>query len=94
MSTGPQSNLSAPAGFSASNEVFNKNFSGTTQYGHPCTTCNNAKGALWAAGGSGGSSEGNPRTFVDDYGLPSHVSVDNGLTLTTTKQSFLTKPLH
>jgi hypothetical protein len=94
MSTGPQSNLSAPAGFSASNEVFNKNFSGTTQYGHPCTTSNNAKGALWAAGGSGGSSEGSPGTFVGDYGLPSHVSVDNDLPLTTTKQSFLTKLLH
>ena len=60
MSTGPQSNLSAPAGSSASDEVFNDNFSGTTQYWHPYITSNNAKGALWAAGGSGGSSEANP----------------------------------
>jgi hypothetical protein len=95
MSTGPQSNLSAPAGTSASDEVFNDNFSGTTQYWHPNITSNNAKGALWAAGGSGDSSEGSPGTFVDDYDLPSrHVSVDNGLTLTSTRQSLLTKSLH
>jgi hypothetical protein len=37
MSTGPQSNLSAPAGFSASDEVFNDNFAGITldKYWHP-----------------------------------------------------------
>jgi hypothetical protein len=87
MAIGPQSNLAPFAG----DEVFNDNFSGTTrdQYWHPCITSNAAQGYPWT-GGSSGSSEGRPGTFVADYDLPSHVSVDNGLTLTTTKQSFTT----
>jgi hypothetical protein len=92
MATGPQSNLAPPAGYTASDEVFNDNFSGTTldQYWHPYITSNAAQGYPWNTGGSSGSSEGGPGTFVADYDLPSHVSVDNGLTLTTTKQSFTT----
>jgi hypothetical protein len=35
MSTGPQSNLSAPAGFSASDEVFNDNFPAPRNTGIP-----------------------------------------------------------
>jgi hypothetical protein len=86
MAIGPQSNLAPLAG----DEVFNDNFSGTTldQYWHPYITSDAAQGYPWNTGGSSGSSEGRPRTFVADYDLPSHVSVDNGLTLTTTKQSF------
>ncbi|MGH6715056.1 MAG: family 16 glycosylhydrolase [Bradyrhizobium sp.] len=87
MSTGPQSNLSAPAGYSSSDLVFNDNFSGTSldQNWNPYITSNAAGGYAWNSNGSGGSNEGG--SYVADYDLPSQISVDNGLTLTATRQS-------
>ncbi len=91
MTTGPQSNLSAPAGYSSSDLVFNDNFSGTTldSNWHPYLASNGSSGGPWNSIGSDDSSEGGQ--YMAQYDVPSHVSVDNGLTLTTTQQSIVGK---
>jgi hypothetical protein len=70
MATGPQSNLSAPAGISSSDLVFNDNFSGTTldNVWHPYITSNAAGGSPWNTNGSGDSNQGGP--YVADYDTP------------------------
>ncbi len=86
MTVGTQSDLSAPAGYSSSDLVFNDDFSGTSLNNWKTyITSNAAKGAAWNSNGSGGSNEG--AQYAADYDLPSNVSVNNGLTLTTTKQT-------
>src|ERR1700733_71521 len=87
MATGPQSNLSAPAGFSSSDLVFNDNFSGTTldKDWHPYITSNSAGGTAWNSNGSGGSSEGGP--YIANYDTASQVTVNNGLTLDAVQKS-------
>jgi beta-glucanase (GH16 family) len=91
MTTGPQSNLSAPAGYSSSDLVFNDNFSGTTldSNWHPYLASNGSSGGPWNSIGSDDSTEGG--LYMDQYDVPSQVSVDNGLTLTTTQQSIVGK---
>lgn len=77
---------SLPAGYSASDLVFNDDFSGTTldKDWHTYITSNAAKGGAWDGNGSGGSNQGG---YAADYDTPSQVSVNNGLTLTATRQS-------
>lgn len=91
MTTGPQSNLSAPAGYGSSDLVFNDNFSGTTldSNWHPYLASNGSSGGPWNSIGSGDSSEGG--LYMAQYDVPSQVSVNNGLTLTTTHQSIVGK---
>ena len=91
MTTGPQSNLSAPAGYSSSDLVFSDNFSGTTldKNWHPYLASNGSSGGPWNSIGSGDSTEGG--LYMAQADVPSHVSVDNGLTLTTTEQSIVGK---
>lgn len=71
--------LSAPAGFSSSNLVFEENFSGTTldSYWHNYITSNAANGWPWNDNGSGGSGPGG--AYDADYDMPSQVTVSNGL---------------
>src|SRR5579883_133996 len=80
-------NLSAPAGYTSSNLVFNDNFSGTKLSSHWNTyiTSNAAQGWAWNDNGSGGSGPGGP--YDADYDMPSQISVNNGLTLTAVKRS-------
>jgi beta-glucanase (GH16 family) len=78
--------LSAPAGFTSSNLVFQENFSGTAldSYWHNYITSNAAGGWAWNDNGSGGSGPGGP--YNADYEMPSGVSVTNGLNLAATQQ--------
>ena len=88
MATGATTTQSSlPAGYTASDLVFNDDFSGTTldKDWHTYITSNAAKGAAWNSNGSGGSSMGS--SYNADYDLGSNVSVNNGLTLTDQKQS-------
>ena len=80
--------LSAPAGYTPSNLVFEENFSGTAldNYWHTYVTSNAAGGWPWAGNGSGGSGVG--AQYDADYFMPSQVSASNGaLNLTAIKQS-------
>ena len=79
--------LSAPAGFSASNLVFQESFSGTTldSYWHSYLTSNAANGWPWNSNGSGGSGMGNQ--YNAEYDTASQATVSNGLlNLTAIKQ--------
>jgi beta-glucanase (GH16 family) len=79
--------LSAPAGYTSSNLVFEEDFSGTTldNYWHNYITSNAASGWPWNSYGSGGSGPGG--VYDADYDMPSQVSVSNGLlNLTAVKQ--------
>ena len=71
--------LSAPAGYSSSDLVFQEDFSGTTlsSYWHTYLTSNAANGWAWNSNGSGGSGMGNQNNA--EYDMPSQVSVSNGL---------------
>jgi beta-glucanase (GH16 family) len=78
--------LSAPAGYSASNLVFQESFSGTTLNSawHTYVTSNAANGWPWNDNGSGGSYGGQ---YDADYDMPSQVAVSNGtLNLTAIQQ--------
>jgi beta-glucanase (GH16 family) len=78
--------LSTPAGFTASDLVFQDDFSGTTldSTWHPYITSNAAQGVPWNTNGAGGSGQGN--TYDSEYDMPSQVSVNNGtLALTATQ---------
>ena len=80
--------LSTPAGFTASDLVFQDDFSGTTldSTWHPYITSNAANGVPWNTNGAGGSGQGN--TYDSEYDMPSQVSVNNGtLALTATQKS-------
>jgi beta-glucanase (GH16 family) len=80
--------LSAPAGYTSSDLVFEEDFSGTTldNYWHTYITSNAANGWPWNSNGSGGSGPGGP--YDADYDMPSQVSVTNGLLdLTATEQT-------
>jgi beta-glucanase (GH16 family) len=70
--------LSTPAGYSASDLVFQDDFSGTTldNTWHPYITSNAANGAPWNSNGAGGSGGGNALDV--EYDMPSQVSVNNG----------------
>lgn len=85
--TGSPTNLAAPAGFSASDLVFNDNFSGTSldSNWNPYITSNAAQGAPWNT--VGGNTSGPGGQFDNDYDSPSQISVGNGLTLTASQQS-------
>ena len=79
--------LSAPAGYSSSDLVFQEDFSGTTlsSYWHTYLTSNAANGWAWNSNGSGGSGMGNQNNA--EYDMPSQVSVSNGmLDLTAIRQ--------
>lgn len=79
-------NLTAPAGFSSSNLVFEENFSGTSldSTWHPYITSKAANGWPWNDNGSGGSGPGGP--YDADYDVASHATVSNDvLNLTATK---------
>jgi beta-glucanase (GH16 family) len=78
--------LSTPAGYSASDLVFQESFSGTTLNSawHTYVTSNAAHGWPWNDNGSGGSYGGQ---YDADYDMPSQVSVSNGtLNLTAIQQ--------
>jgi beta-glucanase (GH16 family) len=80
--------LSVPAGFTASDLVFQDDFTGTTldSTWHNYITSNAAKGAPWNSNGAGGSGVGN--TFDAEYDMPSQVSVNNGtLEITATQKA-------
>ncbi|RVD46434.1 glycoside hydrolase family 16 protein, partial [Mesorhizobium sp. M4B.F.Ca.ET.019.03.1.1] len=80
--------LSAPAGYTSSDLVYEENFSGTTLGSDWNTyiTSNAADGWAWNSNGSGGSTPGGP--YNADYDMPSQVSVSNGyLDLTAIKQA-------
>lgn len=80
--------LSTPAGFTASNLVFQDDFTGTTldSTWHDYITSNAAKGAPWNSNGAGGSGVGNQ--YDADYDIPSQVSVNNGtLNITATQKA-------
>src|SRR5258708_19822435 len=68
--------LSAPAGYTSSNLVFDENFSGTAldKYWHTYITSNAANGWPWNSNGSGGSFGG---YYYAHYDMPSQVSVSN-----------------
>jgi beta-glucanase (GH16 family) len=79
--------LSAPAGYTSSDLIFQDDFSGTTldSYWHNYITSNAASGYPWNANSSGGSGMGNQ--FNAEYDMPSQVTVSNGsLNLTAIKQ--------
>ncbi|MDN5001398.1 family 16 glycosylhydrolase [Bradyrhizobium sp. GCM10027634] len=79
--------LSAPAGYSSSDLVFQEDFSGTTldSYWHNYITSNAANGWPWNSYGSGGSGVGGQ--YDADYFMPSQTTVSNGLLdLTATQQ--------
>ena len=79
--------LSTPAGYSASDLVFQDDFSGTTldNTWHPYITSNAANGAPWNSNGAGGSGGGNALDV--EYDMPSQVSVNNGtLDITATQK--------
>ncbi|OKO67955.1 hypothetical protein AC629_42420, partial [Bradyrhizobium sp. NAS80.1] len=71
--------LSAPAGYSSSDLVFQEDFSGTTldSYWHTYLTSKAANGWAWNDNGSGGSGMGNQ--YDAEYFMPSQVAVSNGL---------------
>ena len=79
--------LSAPTGFTASQLVFEDNFSGTTLNTgtwNTFMTDRTANGGPWLSYGGGGSGLG----YLDDeYDEPSQVSVNNGLSLTAVRKS-------
>jgi beta-glucanase (GH16 family) len=80
--------LSVPAGFTASDLVFQDDFTGTTldSTWHNYITSNAAKGAPWNSNGAGGSGVGN--TYDAEYDMPSQVSVNNGtLDITATQKA-------
>jgi beta-glucanase (GH16 family) len=80
--------LSVPAGFTASDLVFQDDFTGTTldSTWHNYITSNAAKGAPWNSNGAGGSGVGN--TYDAEYDTPSQVSVNNGtLDITATQKA-------
>ncbi|MBR0973085.1 family 16 glycosylhydrolase [Bradyrhizobium japonicum] len=80
--------LSAPAGYTSSDLIFQEDFSGTTldSYWHNYITSNAANGWPWNSYGSGGSGVGGP--YDADYFMPSQVTVNNGvLDLTAIRQS-------
>jgi beta-glucanase (GH16 family) len=80
--------LSTPAGFTASDLVFQDDFTGTTldSTWHDYITSNAAKGAPWNSNGAGGSGVGNQ--YDADYDMPSQVSVNNGtLDITATQKA-------
>src|SRR4051794_32525545 len=70
--------LSAPAGFTSSNLVYQESFSGTTLDSdwHTYITSNAANGWPWSDNGSGGSFGG---LYNADYDMPSQVTLTNGL---------------
>jgi hypothetical protein len=79
--------LSARAGYTSSDLVFQDDFSGTTldNTWHPYITSNAANGAPWNSNGAGGSGGGN--TYDVEYDMPSQVSVNNGtLDITATQR--------
>src|SRR5260221_10508047 len=78
--------LSAPAGYTSSNLVFDENFSGTAldSYWHNYITSNAANGWPWNSNGSGGSGPGG--LYDADYDMPGQVSVSNGLLNLTASQ--------
>ncbi|CDX43269.1 hypothetical protein MPLSOD_50112 [Mesorhizobium sp. SOD10] len=79
--------LSAPAGYSSSDQVFEESFSGTAldSHWHTYITSNAANGWAWNSNGLGGSTAGGP--YNADYDMPGQVSVSNGLlNLTAIKQ--------
>lgn len=80
-------NLTAPAGFSSSDLVFQENFSGTSLDGawNPYITSKAANGWPWNDNGSGGSGPGSQ--YDADYDVASHATVSNGvLNLTATQK--------
>jgi beta-glucanase (GH16 family) len=80
--------LSAPAGYTSSNLVFQDSFNGTTlgSVWHPYITSRAANGWPWNDNGSGGSGVGGP--YDADYNTAEQVAVSNGLlTLTAEKES-------
>jgi beta-glucanase (GH16 family) len=82
--------LSTPAGYTASDLVFNEDFSGTTldSTWHDYITSNAANGAPWNSNGSGGSGPGGQ--YDADYDMPSQVSVSNGTLTLTAAQAAVT----
>ncbi len=80
-------NLSAPAGYSTSDLVFNDSFSGTSlgSSWNPYVTSNAAHGSPWNT--VGGNDSGLGAENNADYLSPSQISVNNGLTLTASRQS-------
>lgn len=79
--------LSAPAGYSSSDLIFQEDFSGTTldSYWHTYLTSKAANGWAWNDNGSGGSGMGNQ--YDAEYFMPSQVAVSNGqLDLTAIRQ--------
>jgi beta-glucanase (GH16 family) len=80
--------LSAPAGYTSSNLVFQESFSGTAldSVWHPYITSNAANGWPWNDNGAGGSGPGG--IYDADYDMASQVTVSDGLlNLTAIKQS-------
>ena len=85
--------MTPPSGYTSSNLVFNDSFAGNalSPSWNPWMADAGGGGSMsgaWFANGSGGSAVGtNSGNFLADYDLPSHVAVNNGLTLTATRQS-------
>jgi hypothetical protein len=82
--------MAPPAGYSASQMIFDDTFSGTTLDGSKWNTSMGAGGSAWANSNYGVSlpdSTGGSPTQNAMYYAPSQVSVDNGLTLTAQRSS-------
>jgi beta-glucanase (GH16 family) len=80
--------LSTPSGYSASDLVFQEDFSGTSlnNVWRNYITSNAAQGSPWNSNGSGGSGAGGP--YDAEYFMPSQVAVSDGtLNLTAIKSS-------
>ena len=79
-------NLPAPAGFSASNLVFQDNFSGSSlNSAYWNNYMSSGSSSIWDSNGNGGSGVG--AQYDSEYFMPSQDSVNNGLTLTAIQQS-------
>ncbi|WBJ99754.1 glycoside hydrolase family 16 protein [Methylocystis parvus] len=86
-------NSTPPAGYSANNLVFSDNFAGdklNSSAWNTYVTSAAANGSPWNAGPNGGSGVG--AQYDAEYFMPSQVSVNNGLTLTATKQTIAGNP--
>src|ERR1700733_3326796 len=80
--------LPTPAGFTASELVFNDSFSGGSLNASSWNTyMASSQYGVWLPNGSGGSAIGRPGSYDAEYDMPSQVAVNNGLTLTAVKQS-------
>jgi beta-glucanase (GH16 family) len=87
-SAASSASLAAPAGFTASDLIFNDSFSGASLNAANWNTyiaSAASNGYPWYSTSSGGSGVGG--VYEDEFDMPSQVSVSNGLTLDAVQQS-------